>query len=125
AAYGRCALPSGPPLRSLPLTQKNKALPFTGICGECGRETMSEGRAAKKAVFNRTNPFVAELIRHERLTKEGSAKDTRHFVLSLKGGGITYTPGDSLAIVARNPEALVDEVLSLLQLDPIQVVKEP
>lgn len=35
----------------------------------------------------RTNPYIAQLIRHERLTGPGSLKDTRHFVLSLEGAG--------------------------------------
>lgn len=85
---------------------------------------MSEGQAPKKSVYNRANPFITELIRHEPLTKPGSGKDTRHFVLSLKGSGITYIPGDSLAIMARNPEALVDQVIGLLELDPNQEVKD-
>ena len=37
---------------------------------------------------DRKNPFLAEMIRHEALTSPGSNKDTRHFVLSLKGSGI-------------------------------------
>ena len=51
--------------------------------------------------YDRKNPFLAEIIGHEHLTKPGSNKDTRHFVLSLKGSGLTYTPGDSLAVFAR------------------------
>jgi sulfite reductase (NADPH) flavoprotein alpha-component len=75
--------------------------------------------------YSRKNPFLAELIAHERLTKPGSEKDTRHFVLSLKGSGLTYTPGDSLGVFARNSPALVDELLSLLKFDPEMPVKTP
>ena len=66
---------------------------------------------------------LAELIRHERLTGAGSEKDTRHFVLSLEGSGLRYTPGDSLAVLARNSPQLVEEVITLLGFDgnaPIQ-----
>jgi sulfite reductase (NADPH) flavoprotein alpha-component len=75
--------------------------------------------------YHRKNPFLAELIRHEPLTSPGSEKDTRHFVLSLAGSGLGYTPGDSLAVFARNAPALVDELLALLDLDPQAPVKDP
>src|SRR5688572_13432832 len=64
--------------------------------------------------FDRKNPFLAEIIGHEPLTRAGSNKDTRHFVLSLQGSGLVYTPGDSLGVFARNPPALVDELVKLL-----------
>src|SRR5262245_41327839 len=75
--------------------------------------------------FNRKNPYLAELIAHEHLTKPGSGKDTRHFVVSLGGSGIRYTPGDSLAVFARNPVSLVDEVIGLLGFDGKAPVKDP
>src|SRR5262245_17166879 len=75
--------------------------------------------------FNRKNPYLAELIAHEHLTKPGSGKDTRHFVVSLGGSGIRYTPGDSLAVFARNPVPLVDEVIGFLGFDGDAPVKDP
>jgi sulfite reductase (NADPH) flavoprotein alpha-component len=77
------------------------------------------------SAYDRKNPFPAALIRHEHLTKAGSEKDTRHFVVSLANSGLSYTPGDSLAIFARNPPALVDEVIALLGFDPNVAVKDP
>jgi sulfite reductase (NADPH) flavoprotein alpha-component len=74
--------------------------------------------------YTRKNPFLAELIRHDRLTKPGSLKDTRHFVIDLAGSGITYTPGDSLGAFGSNPPALVDEVISLLGFEPDTVVQD-
>ena len=64
--------------------------------------------------YSRKNPFLAQLIGQERLTGPESAKDTRHFALSLAGSGIQYTPGDSLAAFGRNPQAVVDELLAWL-----------
>lgn len=84
---------------------------------------MTEPKA--KPLYNRKNPFLATLTLRESLTKPGSGKDTRHFVLSLAGSGLTYTPGDSLAIFACNPPALVEEVLSLLRLDPETELDDP
>ena len=84
---------------------------------------MSEPAAASPAPspapvsYHRKNPFLAELLHREALTRPGSAKDTRHFVISLEGGP-AYTPGDSLAVFARNPPDVVEELLQLLGFDP-------
>jgi len=67
---------------------------------------------------------MAELIEHRRLSKRGSEKDVRHFVLSLAGSGLTYRPGDSLAVYARNPPALVDVLIQELGFDPAAPVKD-
>jgi sulfite reductase (NADPH) flavoprotein alpha-component len=73
--------------------------------------------------YSRKNPFLGELIGQERLTGPGSAKDTRHFVLSLAGSGLVYTPGDSLGAFGRNSPALVEELLAWLGFDPDTPVK--
>ena len=49
-----------------------------------------------------------------RLTGAGSAKDVRHVVLDLAGGGLAYEPGDSLSVAAPNDPALVEAVLAAL-----------
>jgi sulfite reductase (NADPH) flavoprotein alpha-component len=77
------------------------------------------------APYHRKNPYLAELIRHEPLTKAGSGKDTRHFTFNLAGSGLRYTPGDSLAVFARNSPALVEEVIALLGFDADAPVKNP
>ena len=64
------------------------------------------------------NPFLAELLSNELLTKPGSEKETRHFVVNIAGSGLTYAPGDSLAVFARNSPAIVEEVISLLGFNP-------
>jgi sulfite reductase (NADPH) flavoprotein alpha-component len=69
-------------------------------------------------LYSRKNPFLAELLRHDRLTRPGSSKDTRHFVLNLDGSGLTYTPGDSLGAFGRNSPEVVDELISLLGFEP-------
>jgi sulfite reductase (NADPH) flavoprotein alpha-component len=83
---------------------------------------MAEVSTATPSPYNRKNPYLAELIRHERLTKAGSGKDTRHFVLNLAGSGLRYTPGDSLAVFARNSPRLVDDIIKLTGFDPASPV---
>jgi sulfite reductase (NADPH) flavoprotein alpha-component len=75
--------------------------------------------------YSRKNPFLAQLVRHDRLTLQGSSKDTRHFVLSLAGSGLTYTPGDSLGAFGRNSPAVVDELIACLEFDPATPLTDP
>jgi sulfite reductase (NADPH) flavoprotein alpha-component len=64
--------------------------------------------------FNRKNPCMARLKREVKLSRDGSPKDTRHFELSLGGSGMTFEPGDSLAVLPTNCPDLVNDVLSAL-----------
>jgi sulfite reductase (NADPH) flavoprotein alpha-component len=80
---------------------------------------------APASIYSRKNPFLAELVRHDRLTRPGSLKDTRHFVLNLDGSDLRYTPGDSLGTFGRNSPEVVDELLELLPFDPETPVKDP
>ena len=75
--------------------------------------------------YSRKNPFLAELVRHDRLTEQGSSKDTRHFVLRLAGSGLTYTPGDSLGVFGRNSPELVEAVLGLVGFNGGAEVNDP
>ena len=76
-------------------------------------------------IYSRKNPFLAELTRHDRLTGDGSLKDTRHFVLSLEGSGLAYSPGDALGAFAHNSPELVEEIIRLLKFDPDAAVTDP
>jgi len=77
------------------------------------------------SVHNRANPFKARLVTNYSLTGEGSNKDTRHLVVHLGASGINYTPGDSLAVVPRNFQKTVDDLLPHLGLDPATLVEQP
>ncbi|MEO8713702.1 MAG: sulfite reductase subunit alpha [Acetobacteraceae bacterium] len=54
------------------------------------------------------------VVSAEALTRPGSGKDVRHVVIDLAGSGLTYEPGDSLGIAARNDPMLVDACLKAL-----------
>jgi sulfite reductase (NADPH) flavoprotein alpha-component len=89
-------------------------------------ETTAVLEAPKAASpYSRKNPFLAELTRHDRLTGQGSSKDTRHFVLSLTGSGLNYRPGDSLGVFGRQSPELVEEVITLLGFNGGAAVKDP
>lgn len=72
---------------------------------------------ATTSPFDKNNPFAAEVLVNQKITGGGSSKDVRHIELSLEGSGLTYEPGDALAVVVENPPALVAELLQALQLD--------
>lgn len=57
---------------------------------------------------------MARLKREVKLSGTGSPKDTRHYELSLGGSGMTFEPGDSLAVLPTNCPDLVNDVLAAL-----------
>jgi sulfite reductase (NADPH) flavoprotein alpha-component len=66
------------------------------------------------SIYDKNNPFPAKLTENARLSKEGSAKDTRHFVVNIANSGLTYTCGDSLGIYPVNRSEDVEEIITLL-----------
>ncbi|MBB1298476.1 MULTISPECIES: assimilatory sulfite reductase (NADPH) flavoprotein subunit [unclassified Pseudoalteromonas] len=73
--------------------------------------------------YTKQNPFEAELLTVQKITGRDSTKDVRHVEISLEGSDITYTPGDSLGVYFLNDDVLVDEVLTLTQIDATSIVK--
>ncbi|WP_404341483.1 assimilatory sulfite reductase (NADPH) flavoprotein subunit [Pseudoalteromonas mariniglutinosa] len=73
--------------------------------------------------YTKQNPFAAELSLVQKITGRDSTKDVRHVEISLEGSDITYTPGDSLGVYFLNDEVLVDEILTLTQIDAASQVK--
>jgi sulfite reductase (NADPH) flavoprotein alpha-component len=74
------------------------------------------------ATFDKSNPFAAEVLVNQKITGGDSSKDVRHIELSVEGSGLSYEPGDSLAVITRNPPQLVTELLDDLALDGETVV---
>ncbi len=66
--------------------------------------------------WDKNNPFPAEVLVNQKITGGNSTKDVRHIELSLEGSGITYEPGDSLAVIVSNPPQLVEELIGELGL---------
>jgi sulfite reductase (NADPH) flavoprotein alpha-component len=70
--------------------------------------------AADLSTYSKDNPFLARLTENRLLSKPGSAKETRHFVVDLTGSGLHYNAGDSLGVFPSNRPAEVEEVLRRL-----------
>ena len=63
-------------------------------------------------VFNLKNPCLATVKVARNLSREGSPKDTRHYEFDLRGSGLHFEPGDSLAVLPTNCPELVTEILN-------------
>ena len=64
--------------------------------------------------FSKDHPFPARIIDQRLLSQPGSAKETRHFAVSLAGSGLHYKAGDSLGVFPTNRPEEVAELLRLL-----------
>jgi sulfite reductase (NADPH) flavoprotein alpha-component len=58
-------------------------------------------------------------------TTSGSAKDTRHYEVSIEGSGLLYEVGDSLGVFPQNDPVLVEEILARLRFDGHELVSNP
>jgi len=74
--------------------------------------------------YNKNNPFKAKLTEKRLLNKEGSAKETLHFVINIEGSGLSYEPGQSIGVFTTNSPALVDEILSNTGFDPKHPIEQ-
>ena len=62
-------------------------------------------------VYGKKNPFPARLLERVVLNGTGSEKETLHLELSLEGSGMTYEPGDSLAVLPVNCAEVVSDII--------------
>ena len=67
------------------------------------------------SAYTKDNPFPALVTENRLLTKPGSGKETRHFVVNLTGSGLHYKAGDSLGVFPSNRPQEVSEILAALR----------
>ncbi|RDX37486.1 assimilatory sulfite reductase (NADPH) flavoprotein subunit [Kangiella sp. HD9-110m-PIT-SAG07] len=67
--------------------------------------------------YDKNNPFTATVETIQRITGQGSLKETYHVEIDITDSGMVYEPGDAVGVIAHNKLELVDEVLELLSLD--------
>ncbi|MFY9984918.1 MAG: sulfite reductase subunit alpha [Chthoniobacterales bacterium] len=82
-------------------------------------------KSAPEIVYDRKYPFLASMTANRLLTAPSSAKETRHFEISLEGSSLQYTAGDALGIVPSNCPALVEDILRALNCDGEEGVPSP
>jgi sulfite reductase (NADPH) flavoprotein alpha-component len=73
--------------------------------------------------FGKKNPFPSEVIDNVLLNGEGSAKETVHVELSLEGSGLSYEPGDALAVQPTNCPNMVKDILAAAKLQGTEEIE--
>ena len=66
------------------------------------------------SAFDKDHPFPARVSENRLLSRPGSGKETRHFVVRLEGSGLSYKAGDSLGIFPTNRAEDVAAILAHL-----------
>ena len=86
--------------------------------------TTSAGAGETPALlYDKANPFPARLLKNVLLNQPGSAKEVRHYEISLAGSNLAYEVGDALAVIPTNCPALVGDVLAALKFTGDELVK--
>lgn len=70
--------------------------------------------------YDKRTPYQARLLTQQKITAQGSSKDTYHLELSIENSGIQYSVGDSLGVWATNESKLINQVLTLTALEAEQ-----
>ena len=89
----------------------------TGLPASASASLVGAPSANGVQSFDRMHPYAAQALSLANLNQAGSAKDTRHVVLDLKGGDITYEVGDSLGVYPVNDPELVERIIQALHAD--------
>ena len=72
--------------------------------------------AAPATEYGKKKPFPAETIDTVVLNGEGSSKETLHLEFSLAGSGLSYEPGDALAVLPVNAPDVVKAIIQAAKL---------
>ncbi|MBI2948346.1 MAG: sulfite reductase subunit alpha [Verrucomicrobia bacterium] len=98
-----------------------------GEASDVENKMLFDSRAGRMPalLYGRNNPLPAKLITNRKLNAPGSAKDTRHFEISLQGSALTYEAGDALGVMPANCPALVSDILEALECDGEEAVRDP
>lgn len=74
--------------------------------------------------YSKDHPFKASIKERYLLNRPGSKKQTYHIVLDLKGSGISYQVGDSVAVLPVNDPELIEKTLRILKATGEEIVFE-
>jgi sulfite reductase (NADPH) flavoprotein alpha-component len=72
--------------------------------------------AAPVVEYGRKLPFSSEVLNVVHLNGARSAKETFHLELAIAGSGMTYEPGDAIAVIPINAPNIVQSILEATKL---------
>lgn len=78
---------------------------------------------AQAVEYGKKNPFPGETLESLVLNGEGSAKETLHLEFSLAGSGLSYEPGDALAVLPVNSPDAIRDVLQAAKLSGTEEIE--
>jgi len=86
-------------------------------------EPMASERPPTVTQFNRENPLLAPVVDKRVLNPASTSKTTLHMAFSTAGTGLTYDAGDACAVMPRNDENLVAEILQQIKCNGNETVE--
>ena len=76
-----------------------------------GSEIVAKEQKSSKPIWNRKNPYGANVIENRILSGVGSRKEIRHLSFDLGESGITYEVGDTVNVMPTNHIDLVTAII--------------
>ena len=77
----------------------------------------------RRAGWGPHRPYGARLLANTRVTAADHFQDVRHLEFDLGASGLTYEPGDLLAVFPQQRSEVVQQLLTRLHLDGTAYVK--
>ncbi|MBC2595313.1 assimilatory sulfite reductase (NADPH) flavoprotein subunit [Ruficoccus amylovorans] len=105
-------------LKSLAKVARPEPARAVVVNGAASKSAPVPSPAANGLVYDKKNPFPALLKERILLNGTGSIKETWHLELSLEGSGMSYEPGDALALIPANSQDVVDAIIDSCCFDP-------
>ena len=84
---------------------------------------VTQKATAETVEYGKKNPFPAETLDSLILNGEGSSKETIHVEFSLAGSGLSYEPGDALAVLPVNAPDIVKAMIQAAKLTGTEMVE--
>ena len=84
---------------------------------------VTQKATAETVEYGKKNPFPAETLDSLVLNGEGSSKETIHVEFSLAGSGLSYEPGDALAVLPVNAPDIVKAMIQAAKLTGTEMVE--
>lgn len=103
------------------LDQALKGLGAVSVTGPTTGVTPASAPASVE--YGKKNPFPAEMLERALLNGKGTSKETWHYEIALDGSGLTYEPGDALAVVPHNAPDMVAGLLKAAKLSGTEHVE--
>ncbi len=75
--------------------------------------------------YDRHHPYMALVFENINLNGRGSDKKTHHLELSIENSGLSFEPGDAVAVIPNNASEWVAELIETLRLAADELVETP